>query len=92
MVLEFTGIADDVLSKGNDETGHDVAVLSLHKTAQSNNLKFNPDKIEFKMKECKFFVQLLIQEGMSINQKEVNATRKMDAPKSKKEQESFWGM
>ena len=54
----ITGI-DDVLAKGDDETSHDVAVLNLLKTAQSNNLKFNPDDIQFKMKECEFFGQLL---------------------------------
>ena len=59
------------------------------KTAQSNNLNFNPNKIEFKMKESKFFVQLLTPEGMSINQKKVNAMGKMDPPQSKKELGSF---
>ena len=47
-----TGIADDLLAKEDDEISHDVAVLSLLKTAQSTNLKFNPDRIQFKMKEC----------------------------------------
>ena len=52
-MLGVTGIADDVLAKGDDETGHDVTFLSLLETAQSNNLKFNPNKIQFKMKECR---------------------------------------
>ena len=73
-----TNIADDVLAKGDDKTNHDVAILSLLKTAQSNNLKLNPDKRQFKMKECRFFGQLLIPEGMSINQKKINAISKMD--------------
>ena len=71
---------------------HNIAVLSLLETAQSNNLKFNSDKIQFKMKECKFFGQLLTPEGMSIDQKKVDATRKMDAWQSKKELESFQDM
>ena len=91
-VLCITGIADDVLAKWNDETRHDVAVLSLLKTAQSKNLKLNPNKIQFKMKECQFFGQLLTQEGMSIDQKKVDAIKKMDASQTKKELESFQGM
>ena len=42
----ITDIADDIFSKGNSEINHDIAVLSLLETAQNNNLKFNPDKIQ----------------------------------------------
>ena len=44
------------------------------------------------MREYKFFGQLFIPEGMSINQRKVNAIRKMDALQSKKELESFQGI
>ena len=70
------GIADDVIAKGDNETSHDVAVLSLFETAWSDNLKFNPDKIQFNTNECRFFGQLLIPEGMSIDQKKVDDIRK----------------
>ena len=85
-------IADDVYSKRDNETSHDVAVLNLLKAPQSKNLKFHPDKIQFGTKECKFFGQLLIPEGRSIDQKKVNAIRKMDAQQYRKEMESFQGM
>ena len=49
------GIADDVLAKGGSETNHDIVVLSLLETVQNNNLKFNPDRDQFKKRECKFF-------------------------------------
>ena len=79
-----TGIGDDVLAKEDDETSYDVAVLSLLETAQSNNLKFNPEKMQLKTKECKFLGHLLIPAGMRIHKKKVSAIRKMDAPQSKK--------
>ena len=44
------------------------------------------------MKECQFSGQLLTSEDISINQTEVNAIMKMDAPQSKKDMESFQGM
>ena len=71
---------------------HDAALLSLLETAQSNNLKFNPNKIEFKMKKYKFLGQLLTPEGMIIDQKKVDAIRKMDGLQSKKALESFQDM
>ena len=80
------------ISQGNDETSHEVAVLSLLETAQSSNLKFNPTKIQFKTKECKVFGQLLTPEGISINKKKVNAIRKMGPLQPKKELKSFQGM
>ena len=92
MVPGVTYKAVDVLAKGDYKTSHDVAVFSLLKTAQSNNLKFNSNKIHLKMKECKFFGQLLTQEDMSINQKKVDVIRKMDLPHAKMELESFQGM
>ena len=67
MVPRVIGIADDVLAKGDDEMGNDVAVLNLLETAGNNNVKFNPDKIQFKIKEGKFFGQLLTPEDMSID-------------------------
>ena len=38
------GIADDVLTKGDSEMSHNIAVISVLETAQSNKLKFNTDK------------------------------------------------
>ena len=61
-------------------------------TVQSNNLKFNPDKIPFKTKECKSFGKLPTPEDMNIDQKKVKAIMKIDALQSKKELESFQGM
>ena len=43
--------------------------------AKSNNLRFNPEKIQVKMKECKFFWQLLTPESMNINLKKVDIIR-----------------
>ena len=45
-----TGIAADVLAEGDSEINHDITVLSLLDTALNNNLKFSPDKIQFKTK------------------------------------------
>ena len=47
-VAGLTGTADDVMAKGDNVINHDRAVLSLLETTQNNNLKFNPDKIQFK--------------------------------------------
>ena len=53
-VLGFTGIADDILAKGHSKMNHYMAVLSLLEATQNSNLKFNPDKIQFKTKIASF--------------------------------------
>ena len=69
MVPGVTVTADDVLAKRDSEINHYIAVLSLPQTAQNNNLKFNLDKIQFKIRESKFSGQLLTPDGMHVDPK-----------------------
>ena len=43
VIKKMTGIADDVLAKGDSTMNHDLSVFSLLEAVQNNNLKFNPD-------------------------------------------------
>ena len=51
-VPDVTGRAHDVLIKGDSEINHEIAVLILLETVHNNNLKFKPDRIQFKTREC----------------------------------------
>ena len=57
--------------RGDSEINHDLAVLSLLETAQNNNLRFNPDVIQFKTQKYVFYRQLLISDGMNVDPKKV---------------------
>ena len=48
-------IADDMLTHGETEVQHDGRLLTLLETARMKNLSLNPDKIQFKSTDCKFF-------------------------------------
>ena len=48
-------IADDILTHGETEIQHDGRLLTLLETTRMNNLSLNPDKIQFKSTDCKFF-------------------------------------
>ena len=50
-VPNSTGIADDILCHGNEETAHDAAVITLLETARANNLTFNANKFVFKSQD-----------------------------------------
>ena len=89
---DVTGLADDVFAKGDSEIIHDIAILSQPERAQNNNLKFNPDRIHFKTRECKCFGWHVTPDSMSVDPKKVYAIRLMDATQCRKECENFQGM
>ena len=51
----LSGIADDTFIFGQSEADHDRHILNTLDTARANNVKFNPDKFQFKIKETSFF-------------------------------------
>ena len=63
------GIADAILTHGETEVQHDGRLLTLLKTARMNNLSLNPDKIQFKSTDCKFFGHRLTPEGLKPDPK-----------------------
>ena len=92
VVPEVTGIADDVLAKGDDEISHDVAVCSLLETVPSNNLKSTQTRYSLR---CRSVNSLSISTHPRRHEhqpKESQCHQKIDAPQCKKELESFQGM
>ena len=66
------GIADDILTHGETEVQYNGRLLTLLETARMNNLSLNPDKIQFKSTDCKFF-------GHRLTQKDSNQTQRIKA-------------
>ena len=56
------------------EINHDIAALSLLERAKNDNLKFNPDKIQFKTR-VQVFGQFLTPDGISTGPKKVDIIR-----------------
>ena len=86
------GIADGILTHGETEIQHDRRLLTLLETARMNNLSLNPDKIQFKSTDCKFFGHRLTPEGLKPDPEKVKAIVKMPAPQSIQSLQSFNGM
>ena len=57
-------IADDILTHGETEVQHDGRLLTPSETARMKNLSLNPDKMQFKPTDCKFFRHRLTLEGL----------------------------
>ena len=86
------GIADDILTHRETEIQYDRRPLTLLETARMNNLSLNPDKIQFKSTDCKFFGHRLTPEGLKLDPEKVKAIVQMPPPQSIQSLQSFNGM
>ena len=84
------GIADDILTHGETEIQHDGRLLTLLETARMNNLSLNPNKIQFKSTDCKFFGHRLTPEGLKLDPEKVKAIVQMKATVYSKSPELQW--
>ena len=86
------GIPDDILTHGETEVQHDGRLLTLLETARMNNLSLNPDKIQFKSTDCKFFRHWLTPEGLKLDHEKVKAIVDKKPLESLQTLQSFNGM
>ena len=86
------GITDDILTYRETEVQHDDRLFTLLETARMNNLSLNPDKIQFKSTDCKFFGHRLTPEGLKPDPEKIKAIVDMKPPHSIQTLQSFSGM
>ena len=91
-VPSSVGILDDILCHSNEETTHDVAVITLLETARVNNLTFNANKFVFKSQDCAFFGGNLTPAGYRMDPKKVQAITEMKPPENLQDLQSFLGL
>ena len=88
----LSGIADDTFVYGIGEAEHDQRILYVLDTARENNVRFNPNKFQFKVNEASFFGLTWTPEGIRPDENKIKAIRNMSPPKNLAELESFMGM
>ena len=82
-------IADDILVVGQGETReeankqHDINVFALMKRAQERNLKFNPQKVQFRLPKITFMGHVISDQGVEPDPSKVKAINDMPAPVDK---------
>ena len=86
------GTADDILTHRENEVQHDGRLLTLLETARMNNLSLNPDKIQLKSTDWKFFEHRLTPEGLKSDLEKVKTIVQMKALQSIQNLQSFNGM
>lgn len=83
---------DDIIIMGSSEKEHDETLVKVLDRAKQLNIKFNPQKFQFKKSEVKYMGQIISGEGIQADPEQVRAVKEMEKPKTKKEVRRFLGM
>ena len=90
--------ADDLLVYGEGETYeeaekyHDKHMIALMERAKSSNIKFNANKLQFKLREIKFVGHIFTDKGMKADPDKISAIVDMPAPRDKTSLQRFIGL
>lgn len=83
---------DDLLIATENEEEHDKTLKLVVERATKLNLKFNKEKLQFKVKEVKFFGHCFSADGVRIDDDRVKALQALKAPVNKKELQRLMGL
>lgn len=83
---------DDVICFGETEAEHDKAVQAVVEKARVLGVKFNPDKVQYKLSEVRYLGHIFSERGMEIDPERIRALMELKAPNSVKELQRILGM
>ncbi|GFW80896.1 uncharacterized protein K02A2.6 [Trichonephila clavipes] len=76
---------DDIIVAGCDEDSHDAIMSRVLERAKLLNIKFNPDKLQYRVSEVKYLGQTISKSGIKPDPDNIKAIVEMPIPKSKTE-------
>ena len=85
------GIADDIQVFGSDQT-RDLHLYEAMESTRKAGFKLNYDKYIVKSRSCSFFGEIYTPEGVKPGPSKIDAIKRMEAPSTKQELQSFLGM
>ena len=85
-------IFDDIIVAAWDEKEHDEIMAKLVERTKSENVKFNPEKLQYKVKEVKYMGNIVSESGLKPDSEKIRAIVDMPLPNSKEELRQFLGM
>lgn len=83
---------DDILIAANKIEEHDKILQKVVERARKLNMKFNREKIQFKVKEVKYLEKIISEAGIKCDPDRVRAIGKIEKPKDKKDLQKLIGM
>jgi len=83
---------DDLLIAAENDVEHDKTLNLIVERATKLNLKFNKEKLQFKVKEVKFFGHCFSEKGIRVDEDRVKAIQSLEPPRNKKELQRLMGL
>ena len=88
----LSGITDDPFIYGKSEQEHDQHMLNDPDTLLDSNLRFNPDKFQFKVDETSLFGLTWTPDGLRADDLKIKAITDMPSPQNLAELQTFMRM
>ena len=88
----ITNIADDIIISGSTREEHDEAFVKMLEASRANNVKLNPDKLQFRQQKVNFFGYSIGPEGISPATDKLKSIQNINAPTNVKELQSLLGI
>ncbi|KAJ3656195.1 hypothetical protein Zmor_015291 [Zophobas morio] len=85
-------IFDDLITAASTEEEHDRILGKVMKRAEKNKVKFNKNKLQFKVKAVKFLGNIVSEKGLVADPEKVKTIAAVETPQSKEELKRFLGM
>lgn len=75
---------DDIILPASDEVEHNRIIREVFETARKEKIRFDQNKIQFKVKIAKCMGNIITDQGLRFNPRKVRAITEIDEPKSTK--------
>jgi len=85
-------IFDDIIIGGRDEQEHDLILCKVLTRARECNIKFNGDKIQFRVNKVKYMDEVVSELGFSPDPDKISAIYNMPTPSCKQDLQRLLGM
>ena len=85
-------IFDDIIIGGRDEQEHDFILRKVLTRARERNIKFNRDKIQFRVNKVKYMGEVVSELGFSSDPDKISAIHNMPTPSCKHDLQRLLGM
>ncbi|GFT79133.1 transposon Tf2-9 polyprotein [Trichonephila clavipes] len=92
LCLDPRDLNKDIIVAGCDEDSHDAIMSRVFERAKLLNIKFNPDKLQYRVSEVKYVGQIISKSGIKPDPDHIKAIVEMPTPKSKTEVRRLLGM
>ena len=83
---------DDMLIYADNEVEHDIILNKVIERARKLNVKFNKNKLQFRVNEVKYLGHIFNKDGMKPDPEQVKAILSLQNPSNKKELQKILGM